>query len=390
VILAIFGVTSGSFVRSAGTVPFPIANLKPNKKKNELVHRWNSDGIPFREKRFDFQDICSKIRRIKREKKLVFAGPNNFICISNGRDGIHFGYLGHVNAAIRDSRALPLASRALERRARASVSIILVRSVAAIVLAVADHRVDDAARIVALEVILAAIDLTARVRFVRSVFAVFGAVAVPGPRDADARTGAVELLLLVALVGGQRRATNLVAAVVAVRNAVALVRLVDALLAVAAFQLLGRARDGRATFLVLVVETIIVAVADPRLRDAVAGTRASELEIGASPFGAEIWKEKKKQLNKRNRNFRILVLCVSPPSSLPSPQSFSESHFQVGGMQRPLSQVNWEASHVTLTQPVSSDESPQSLSESQRNELGMQRPDVHWNSSVEHVGLVQF
>jgi hypothetical protein len=59
-------------------------------------------------------------------------------------------------------------------------------------------------------------------------------------------------------------------------------------------------------------------------------------------------------------------------------------------MQRPLSQVNWEASHVTLTQPVSSDESPQSLSESQRNELGMQRPDVHWNSSVEHVGLVQF
>jgi hypothetical protein len=74
VILAIFGVTSGSFVRSAGTVPFPIANLKPNKKKNELIHRWNSDGIPFREKRFDFQDICSKIRRIKRNKKLVFPG----------------------------------------------------------------------------------------------------------------------------------------------------------------------------------------------------------------------------------------------------------------------------------------------------------------------------
>lgn len=111
---------------------------------------------------------------------------------------------------------------------------------------------------------------------------------MPCPRDAHTRTGAIELFLFVTLIGSQRRATDLVTAVVAIRNAVALVRLVDALLAVAAFQLLGGTGDGRTTFLVFVVKTVIVTVADPRLRNAVTGTRASELEICASSFSAKV------------------------------------------------------------------------------------------------------
>lgn len=183
---------------------------------------------------------------------------------------------------------MPLASRTLERRPGAGVSIIFIRSITAVILPVANHRVDDATGIVALEIIFAAIDLAAGVWLVRSVFTIFSAVAMPRPRDADTRAGAIELLLLVTLVGCERRAADFVASIVTIRNAVAFVRFVDALLAVAAFQLLGRTRDGRATFFVFIVKAVIVAVADPRLRDAMAGTRASELEISARPFGAGI------------------------------------------------------------------------------------------------------
>lgn len=63
--------------------------------------------------------------------------------------------------------------------------------------------------------------------------------------------GAVELLFFVALAGRERRAAGLVAAVLAVGDAVALVRLVDALLAAGALELLRRARDRRTPFLVL-------------------------------------------------------------------------------------------------------------------------------------------
>lgn len=50
-------------------------------------------------------------------------------------------------------------------------------------------------------------------------------VAVPGARDAEAGGGALELALGGALVRRQRRAARLVRPVVAVRDAVALVRL---------------------------------------------------------------------------------------------------------------------------------------------------------------------
>ena len=98
----------------------------------------------------------------------------------------------------------------------------------------------------------------------------------------------MELLLLVALIGGQRRASDLIASVVAVGDSVAFVRLVDALLAAGAFQLLCGAGDGRTALLVFVVEAVVVAVADPRLRNAVAGSRTGELEVGAGAFGAKV------------------------------------------------------------------------------------------------------
>ena len=81
------------------------------------------------------------------------------------------------------------------------MSVVFIRSIIAIILSVADHRVDDATRVVALEVVFAAVDLAAGRRLVRPVFAVFSAVTMPRPRDADTRSGAVELFLLVALVG---------------------------------------------------------------------------------------------------------------------------------------------------------------------------------------------
>jgi hypothetical protein len=61
----------------------------------------------------------------------------------------------------------------------------------------------------------------------------------------------------------------------------------------------------------------------------------------------------------------------------------------VAGIQRPFSQRNWESAQVTLTQPVSSEKSPQSFSESHLKLPGMQRPVVHWNSPDPHVGSAQ-
>lgn len=40
---------------------------------------------------------------------------------------------------------------------------------------------------------------------------------------------------------------------------------------------------------------------------------------------------------------------------------------------------------MTLTQPASSEKSPQSFSESHLKVAGMQRPDLHMNSLLPHV-----
>lgn len=71
--------------------------------------------------------------------------------------------------------------------------------------------------------------------------------------------------------------SEFVAAVVAVQYAVTLVRFLYALSEVGAFELGRRTRDRRTTFFVLVIETVVVAVAHPRLRDAVTGPGTREL-----------------------------------------------------------------------------------------------------------------
>ncbi len=91
--------------------------------------------------------------------------------------------------------------------------------------------------------------------FRTNIYVIKLTVAVPALRDADARLGAPELLLL-ALVGRHRGAALLVGRVVTVGDAVALVRLVHALLQVVALELHGRARDRRAVLLVRVVEAV--------------------------------------------------------------------------------------------------------------------------------------
>lgn len=73
-------------------------------------------------------------------------------------------------------------------------------------------------------------------------------------------------------------AAELVAPIVAVEDAVAFVRLGDALPVVGAFELRRRACDWRAADFVLVVETVVVTVADPRLRYAMARSWAGELQ----------------------------------------------------------------------------------------------------------------
>lgn len=93
---------------------------------------------------------------------------------------------------------------ALERRRSARQPVVLVRTVAAVVAAVADVRLEHALRVVALKVVGLARHLSARFRLVRVVVAVGRPVAVPRLRYADARLLAPELLLRVALVRRQR------------------------------------------------------------------------------------------------------------------------------------------------------------------------------------------
>ena len=80
------------------------------------------------------------------------------------------------------------------------------------------------------------------------------------------------------LVWSEDRAAQLIAPVVAVRDTIALVRLVYTLLEIATLELLGGAGDGRAAALVSVVETIVVAIANPGLGDAVARTLTGKLQ----------------------------------------------------------------------------------------------------------------
>ena len=100
--------------------------------------------------------------------------------------------------------------------------LALVTSVTAVVHAVANKGAKDALVVLTLEVAPLAVDDAARVGLVTLVLAVGRAIAVPTLRDADAAGLAPELLLRVALVGRYLRTAQLVTAIIAVRDAVAL------------------------------------------------------------------------------------------------------------------------------------------------------------------------
>ena len=145
----------------------------------------------------------------------------------------------------------------------------LVAAVTTVILAVADVGLENTfcrVGVVTLEITLLAVDLAASVRFITGVLTVWCAIAVPTLGNTDAGALALELLLCVALVGWDGGTTQLVARVLAIRDAVTLVRLVNTLLQVSALELLCRASNGGAAAFVSVVKAVIVSVTDPRLK----------------------------------------------------------------------------------------------------------------------------
>ena len=106
-----------------------------------------------------------------------------------------------VDTLIRHVGTLPLMGVAFEGWRGTGVSAwVLIRAVTAVVLAIADVRLEDTMGILALEVAWLTVDLAARRRLVRLVVAVRCAIAIPGLGNADTRGGALELLVGVALV----------------------------------------------------------------------------------------------------------------------------------------------------------------------------------------------
>jgi len=95
-----------------------------------------------------------------------------------------------ANLVDRDANTLkpgtrPLAGLARNLWSSASVFRRFVGSVAAVVFTVADERLVNAFRVVALEVVRLAVDRAAARRLVRLVLTVDGAVALPADRYAD-------------------------------------------------------------------------------------------------------------------------------------------------------------------------------------------------------------
>jgi hypothetical protein len=95
-----------------------------------------------------------------------------------------------ANLVDRDANTLkpgtrPLAGLAGNLWSSASVFRRFVRSVTAVVFTVADERLVNAFRVVALEVVRLAVDRAAARRLVRLVLTVDGAVALPADRNAD-------------------------------------------------------------------------------------------------------------------------------------------------------------------------------------------------------------
>jgi hypothetical protein len=191
------------------------------------------------------------------------------------------------NANALKTRTLPLSRLARNLWSSASMFGGFVTSVSTIVLSVTDERFVNALFVVALEVVGLAVDSAAGGGLVGLVLTVDSAVTMPAGWDADSGRLTSELFLRT-LIRSHGRASEFVRSVVTIRNSVAFVRLMDALLPVVALELRPGAGDRWTVLLVGVVEAVVVAVAAPGLWDAVAGVFASKLEISASFFCAEV------------------------------------------------------------------------------------------------------
>lgn len=162
----------------------------------------------------------------------------------------------------------------------------LIRTVATVIASIADVRFVNATRIATLVEPVRACN-PATLLFIRMVVAIVRTVAVPSDRYADARCPAPKVFLLVALVRFDRRATELIASIITVRDAVTFVRFLNALTQVSALELVRQAGDRWAILFVLLVETIVITVAHPALRNAMAGPGTRELEVSARLLRAE-------------------------------------------------------------------------------------------------------
>lgn len=139
-----------------------------------------------------------------------------------GTIGCIVAHRGDVNTTFCHTRTLPLTVRALEGRWHTGMFGTLIRVIATIVLAIADVRLEHTICVVALEEILRTSDLST-ILLVRVIRAIIGAIAVPGNGYTEPSRFATEMLLEVALIRSHRGATELIAAIITVRYAIAFV-----------------------------------------------------------------------------------------------------------------------------------------------------------------------
>ena len=110
-------------------------------------------------------------------------------------------YAAHIHAAIRHVRTTPLLGFAFEHGRTACVQFgVLVGTIPAVVLTIANIRLEHASLVLASKESSLAVDLSARLRFVGLVRTIRSTVTVPTPRYTDCRTDTTELLIDVALI----------------------------------------------------------------------------------------------------------------------------------------------------------------------------------------------
>lgn len=193
----------------------------------------------------------------------------------------------HVHAPSRNSRTSPLSMRTSQRWSYASMLDTLVGVVTAIVLTIADVRLVHALAVLALVEVVRTRDL-ATLFLIRVILTIVRPVTMPRHRNANPGTLAPEVLLQITLIRLHRRTTQLITTVVTIRNAIALVRLLNALSQIVTLELVRQTRDRWTVLLVLLVEAIVIPITNPTLRNAVTRPRTRKLEVRTRLLRAEI------------------------------------------------------------------------------------------------------